>query len=385
MIRVLLLMAGFQSLLLFSFLAITDWSKKGGKTLCAFALLVAILCFFRAAEDVTFYISYPHLMRVEWGMLLLLWPLIYLFIRNFLDEKSSLVLSDWMHFMPYLVNLIILLPFFLQDAEAKLQALNYYTPFITQGFYGYSVYYKILSIGVGVQSVIYTSKIVSTVNTRRARLEELLSNTSRFGAGWFYGIVYGMVGLTFLYLGLVFLNAASLFMDIDYVQFFYLGLFVIVILLSYRSFYQPFKTEESKSPSTERVGNPTVAPYSGSGLSELEVFRIAREIDTLFENDKIYLSPDLTLADLASRLGIPRQYVSQVLTQYFGKTFFNYVNQYRVEEFKRRHISAEFSHLTLLGLALECGFNSKATFNSVFKRVTGSTPSQFARHLKKST
>lgn len=269
MIKALLQLASLQSFLLFLFLIFTRTHKIRNYFLAVFALIVSILCFVRSMEDVSFYIQYPHLMRVEWGMLLLLWPLVYLFVKYFLSPSTNTNLNDVIHFVPYAVNLIILLPFFLQNAESKIQMINHYTPFITQGFYGYNVYFKVLSIVVGIQSLVYTSMIIGTVKSHKASIEQLFSNTSRFGAKWFYIIIYGMVGLSMLYIMSFSLNATSLFLE-DYLWLFFLGLFLMIVFLSYRSFYQPFHSQTIPVIAGIPAENPAAKfAYAESGLSEM--------------------------------------------------------------------------------------------------------------------
>jgi AraC-like DNA-binding protein len=74
-----------------------------------------------------------------------------------------------------------------------------------------------------------------------------------------------------------------------------------------------------------------------------------------------------------------------VLNQYKLQSFFDYVNQLRIEEFKKQLLNPDKQHLSLLGLAFECGFNSKAAFNAVFKKQTGTTPSAYRNTLKVQT
>jgi AraC-like DNA-binding protein len=95
------------------------------------------------------------------------------------------------------------------------------------------------------------------------------------------------------------------------------------------------------------------------------------------ESEKAYLDPNLSLVMLAEKTGISQRTISAVLNQHLQKNFTEFVNDYRVKEFKERIGSPESSHLTIAGLALECGFSSQATFQRVFKNTTGLTPSEF--------
>ena len=90
-----------------------------------------------------------------------------------------------------------------------------------------------------------------------------------------------------------------------------------------------------------------------------------------------YLDSQLTLQDLAEELAISPHNLSEVINTQAGKNFYDFVNGYRVEEAKRRLRDPRHANLTILAVATDSGFNSKATFNAFFKRSTGQTPSQY--------
>ena len=90
--------------------------------------------------------------------------------------------------------------------------------------------------------------------------------------------------------------------------------------------------------------------------------------------DKLYLEPELSLSDLAVKLKTNTSVLSAAINSNFGKNFNDFVNEYRVEEFKKQIKLPENQHYTLLAVAFDCGFNSKATFNRAFKKFTGQAP-----------
>lgn len=97
--------------------------------------------------------------------------------------------------------------------------------------------------------------------------------------------------------------------------------------------------------------------------------------------EKPYLEADLSLPELANKLDIPSHHLSRVINEQFGVNFFDFVNQYRVEEVKSRINNPEFENLSLLGIAFDCGFNTKSAFNRVFKKMTGFTPSEYKNKI----
>lgn len=376
MISILLQLAALQSFLLFLFFLFQSPYRVSNTILAIFAILVSLLCLFKSIESIGLYLEYPHLIRIDWGVLLLLWPLIYLFIKYFVNNENRFDRKDFIHCIPYLLNLAVLLPFFIEDQETKIASIDHYTPFLTKGFYGYSIYFNVLSIAIGVQSLVYSKLIIDLVREQRRKIEQILSNTSRFGARWFFLIAYGTAGLSLIYLLSLVLSINSRYLD-DYHQWFFLGLFVMILTLSYRSFYQPM--DWVIDPPLPQPADTRPAYV----LPEAELQKMAVTITTLFSRDKKYLDPDLTAIRIASEAGISRHHLSEVLARHFGMSFYDFVNGYRVREFQERVSSGKYTHLTLFGLALECGFSSKSSFNSIFKKATGVTPSQFAASEKK--
>lgn len=105
--------------------------------------------------------------------------------------------------------------------------------------------------------------------------------------------------------------------------------------------------------------------------------RYLYKLNEYMKNNQPYFDSDLTMPGLAKILNIPPHHLSQVINNKIGKNFFDLMNEYRIEEVKRRLKSNENSNLTILGIALESGFNSKSSFNSIFRKYTGMTPSQY--------
>ena len=97
------------------------------------------------------------------------------------------------------------------------------------------------------------------------------------------------------------------------------------------------------------------------------------------EEDKIFLNPTLSLANVSAATGFPQKNISAVLNQHLKKSFNEYINGYRIKTFTEKIGLPEMSHLTIAGIAFECGFNSQATFQRSFKDATGKSPSEFRK------
>ena len=99
------------------------------------------------------------------------------------------------------------------------------------------------------------------------------------------------------------------------------------------------------------------------------------------EKHKPYLENNLNLRGLAQELDVNANYLSQVINEQHGKNFFEFINSYRVNELKEMMNDPTNRQFTLLSMAFDCGFNSKTTFNTAFKRITGLTPSQYLKKV----
>lgn len=102
---------------------------------------------------------------------------------------------------------------------------------------------------------------------------------------------------------------------------------------------------------------------------------------TLIEEEKLFKNPELSMTLLAAKMKLSNGYLSQIINQKEGKNFFDFINSYRVEEVKKNLTDPNFDHFSILGIGLEAGFKSKSTFNAVFKKMTGKTPTAYKRLL----
>lgn len=120
---------------------------------------------------------------------------------------------------------------------------------------------------------------------------------------------------------------------------------------------------------------------TNSQLTESES-KLREQLEKLLINEGYYKNPELTLLDLAQATGSNTALISKVINKGFNQNFNDLVNTLRIDAFKAKVAAGESSKSTLLGLALDCGFNSKATFNRAFKKQTGQTPKEYLMLMK---
>jgi AraC-like DNA-binding protein len=129
---------------------------------------------------------------------------------------------------------------------------------------------------------------------------------------------------------------------------------------------------------------PQVPKWLSNTISASEARQYLTQLQHAMEHDKLYLDPELNLKKVADHTGISPKIISTILNQHFRQSFNDFINAYRVREVKERLLDPENRHMTISGVALESGFNSQATFQRVFKNVTGTSPREYlALQMKK--
>jgi len=114
---------------------------------------------------------------------------------------------------------------------------------------------------------------------------------------------------------------------------------------------------------------------ASSVLPEVEQWK--QKLHLLMAKEQPYLDPDLTLQQLAEKLRTNTSILSKAINSGFGQNFNNYINEYRVNAMREKMVLPKYQNYTLVSIAFECGFNSKATFNRAFKKFTGMSPKSY--------
>ncbi|WOD43209.1 helix-turn-helix domain-containing protein [Hwangdonia lutea] len=129
----------------------------------------------------------------------------------------------------------------------------------------------------------------------------------------------------------------------------------------------------------KKSGSNTIQKNTSKPLDKAEVVKYKLDLNTYIENKKPFLNPNLTLKNLAESIKLHPNKLSWLLNEYLNQNFNEFINKYRLEHFKNEVLKPSNSHLTLLGIAYESGFNSKTVFNTFFKKETGITPRQWLK------
>jgi AraC-like DNA-binding protein len=312
---------------------------------------------------------YPHFLGWAVPLPFLHGPFLYLYASS-LTKASALKGRYWYgHFLPAFCLYLYILPLLFSSAEEKLLVdlrgfpEDFYFQFLHKYFILLSGFvYALLSAHLLKQAFSTTSS----------------QKTAHLELRWLRYLIICMCGIWVLIAvgnnQWIFSTASLFVLFIGYFGIKRLGIFTEKnVQLALQSPYA--------SPVLVLEPDPNRKKYQKSGLSEAQAVEVQKDLQHLLRIEKLFKNSDLSLGDLAERMGIHPNYLSQVINEREGMTFQEYINTFRVEEFKRLASKTYLQHYTLLALAFECGFNSKSSFNRYVKKVTGLSPSDYLKSI----
>jgi AraC-like DNA-binding protein len=373
------LVGAFQGFLLFWLLVqAPSPSRLASRLLAALLLTLSLHLLWTALHD-SHYLAYvPDLISLGPGLALLFGPLLYLYVKICLRPDARWKNLDGWHFFPFLLLQAGHIPFFARPyAEKKTFILNHYTHHPALDAWSQLPVLHFL---------LYMIPVLILLGKHRQALKACFSDIDRLKLGWLQRLigVFGALWLVFI-AGNAVANlqlAGSAFALLMSGFLYYTGYQFIrhPVLLPFPAAGYP-----APAPAPNASVNPEAEPrkkYEKSELPPARVAQYAERLRELMEREKLYRQSGLTLKDLADGLSVSTHQLSQVLNQHLKTNFYDFVNGYRVEEVKAELPNPHKKHLTILALALDAGFDSKTTFNAVFKKHTGLTPSAYKKQQR---
>ncbi len=304
-------------------------------------------------------------------------PLLLLYAKWMTTEKPRFDPRYLWHFAPFFVFLIASLVFI---DERVMHGTDGFL--VVDRFVSFRIVYGVTFF---VSITAYSVATFVEIHRHQKRLKQLVSySTGRITLQWLLGLsitFYAGYVIMFIFGGIDIMVG---FMPFDPYEISFIGLTILTFLFGVFGFNQPVIFEEvvryaENGESESNAENPK--KYQRSGLKKKDIKGYMKQVENHMENTKPYLDRELTIYDLSRQLDIPRHILSEIINEHMGKNFYNLVNDYRVEEVKMRLESPEYKHLTILAIAFDSGFNSKSSFNTIFKEKTGSTPSEYLKTI----
>lgn len=346
------------------FTALVLWQWKRGHRLAN--RLLALLLFLFAVTLVEYVLywtryihDYPHIANVSVPFSFLYGPIVWLYLRTIYEDKPLRMGDSWL-LLPFLFAVFALGEWYLADTVSKQSILSGESRFPGTGwllkaqFWGRMLWVLVFA----AWNLVYV--------LRQPRVGKT-DAWAKWLTGCYLVFVLAYVSY-FVLIRFPFFNATW-----DY--HISAVMTVMIYLIAYAGYAQPavfegFQWNEPSAP----------AKYRNSGLTPEASRSLLQNLELLMREERIYHDAEISLDKLASRLNASKHHVSQVINEQLGASFFDYVNQLRVEEAKNLLAETTRSDFHVIEIAYLVGFNNKVSFNAAFKKTTGMTPTEYRRN-----
>lgn len=311
--------------------------------------------------------DYANLMIVKYGWPFLHGPCLYLYSR-YLTAPEKRRWSDLLHFVPFAASKLMMIPYvFLASQEkiAYIEQVRVHPPLIHQ----------LVSNALAIHGITYVILAILLVRNYRRQVLQFFSYKDNVYLSW----LNAMLVINLVIWGLVLVNRVLLHAGYQSpVDFYvYTGAALWIFAVGYFGFNQPEIFAGKAAPEKEDEFE-AVEKYAKTRISEERREEIRRKLLDYMAT-KPWLENTLTIKDISNETGFPIHHISQVINEVFGENLFSFINRHRLDEAKSRLADPKLRETNVLHIALDCGFNSKSSFNSLFKQHTGITPSEFRR------
>lgn len=348
------------------FLALILFSLKKGNKL-ANIFLGAFLLFYSLGNVGSvpthsgFIADVPHLFGLFMPFIFLIGPLLFLYILSLTRPDFRFLKAHALHFLPYAVALVLFFALvYIRSADDKISLIRR----MQAGGepWGFTVYLAARTVHI----LVYLALCLNLLRKHAKALPDNFSALEKINLNWlrFLVLAYatGLVGVVIL---------AEL--DVPDAALHFYGTLVILIIGA-RGLTQTEIFSREDTPKAILQAGPK---YGRSSLTREQAEEAERLLLAVMENDKLFLDEELSLRSLSEKVGLAPSYVSQVINERLKKNFYDFVNGYRIEEAQRVLRDPRRRDQKILGIAFDTGFASKVAFNRVFKKYTGSTPSEY--------
>ncbi len=320
------------------------------------------------------YFQYPE--WALWGsdILVLCGPLIYFYTQSVIYKDFHFTKRRVFHFLPFIVLFLITEVSYLSaghDMQIKILKA------IIERKIPATVY--MVSFAMYVYFFAYLFAAAKVVRQYETAASDRYSDSQKVTLGWLKTIIY-------FFLSLMLLSVVNVLLSFQAMKnAYFIGLAIMILLLLLFIIFVLFKALRNPgffSVWNEKEIGEAVHPdkYVSSQMPSPEKQLILEKLLQHMQSQKPYLEPDLTLEDLAAQIAIKPKLLSQVINELLQQNFFLFINHYRIEEAKRLLDNPKDKKITVLEVMYQVGFNSKSSFNTLFKKETGITPSEFKKN-----
>lgn len=330
---------------------------------------VAVLFHSGAALD------WPHVIGIDYPLALVYGPALYLYASR-LTQSGSGARSALAHFLPFVLLSLSLIPFYLLPGQEKLAIFRDATG-------PWAATFRVVAPLKLAHAVVYLWLTLRVIRAFRSRIRDSFSSVDRINLAWLSRLIMatGILGLLIVGIyffppdtstsGIVGVNPDSLRDQVTL-----LLTAVLVYTIGFMGMRQPEVFVRPPSDPGASVDELTRASYVRSGMDTQRAAQLEEDIRRVM-NGGLYRQANLSLQDLADAVHASAHNVTEVLNTRIGQSFYDFVNGFRVDDARQRLADPAQAYLTVIAIGLDAGFNSKSSFNAVFKKMTGQTPSAF--------
>jgi len=343
--------------------------------LLIFVCISMINIFVELMVDLELIRKFPHLININEPLFLLQGLLLFLYIRNLLHKCFYVKINDLIYFIPFVLAVLINLPFFILSGEEKLFVLSstkyeyltisemwewllyslinvYFFVKALRYLKSYNQHQKYQLSNVEGSNLYYTQKLIQ-IYLSLFCVELILV----------YGVYYGVSDFEILFSLLFFLVAMVLL------------LIILDAIVSHKQILENQKGFIKILGQDQELYVDKIPKYAKSSLNMESSEKIKKQLLIFMNEEKPYLNPKLRIRDLSELIGIPAHHLSQVMNESLNQNFFDFINSYRVKDTMKYLKDPEYKNYTYETIAYEVGFNSRSAFYTAFKKKYGKTPS----------
>ena len=365
--EILCYITSFQ-LLLFSIFLFTQKNGRitSNKILSLFFLAkgIAIIELILICNGNLIFNNFPYLFFIAGSFDFLFGPTLYLYVKSVIFDKFKLRKIDIIHLIPFILyNIFFLTQYHIYPPDIQREMIQ-------NGFLG-TIFLKYILWTVFHGLVfIYMMLIIRLLFIYSNEIKNNYSNIKEINLKWLKIVIYGFICMWSFYL-------------INYIVYTIrvkdstlLNLFGKLTLVGFSTFliYKVLINPEI-IPGINIIKGKNKNDYKNTNKDDL------LKLTSYMKTEKPYLEPNLVIHELAERTSISHRKLSYIINKELNKNFFNFINEYRINEAKTLLLKPESSKKTILEVLYESGFNSKSVFNSIFKKQTGYTPSEFKKNF----
>ncbi len=302
-------------------------------------------------------------------------PLLYFYVKSITQSNFKFKRSDVKHFV--LMSLLVIFRVVIYIYDALQPGFNDKQNGVLKIAVDERIVQPVLVFLDFSVMLLYLAFTFQLFYNYRKKINQFFSNTYKLELNWVLSFLV-IFSLLFLYGSIqTVINIA--FIQLSYTQQWWLNLFLAIstVYVAVRGYF----TDTGKLNNLTFDFTPETAKEKEVAIEKTVSNKEIQLIDEYMKVEKPYLNSELNLSDLASNLQMHRSQLSQIINQGYDKNFNDFINEFRVNAFKDELRKGTHKQLSLLGIALDCGFNSKATFNRVFKKLTQTSPTEFIKEL----